>query len=57
MPEGRCPKCGALFYGWALTEPENQTCPNCGTRLEIHQEKGEAEEIGGNRGPGCPTRR
>ncbi len=39
MPEARCPKCGALFYGWALLKPEHQTYPECGTRLEIHQEK------------------
>lgn len=45
MPEGRCPKCGALFYGWALTEPENQTCPECGTKLEIHQEKGKERDL------------
>ncbi|MBA7505258.1 hypothetical protein ES706_03923 [subsurface metagenome] len=37
MLEARCPKCGALFYGWALTEPEHQTCLECGTELEIYQ--------------------
>ncbi|OIP26451.1 MAG: hypothetical protein COT13_00785 [Chloroflexi bacterium CG08_land_8_20_14_0_20_45_12] len=40
MPEARCPKCGAHYYGWALTDPEHQTCSKCGTKLEIYQEKG-----------------
>jgi len=37
MPEAKCPKCGYHRYGWALTEPEHQTCPKCGTKLEISQ--------------------
>jgi len=37
MLEARCPKCGYHCYGWALTEPEEQTCPKCGTKLEISQ--------------------
>jgi uncharacterized OB-fold protein len=35
MPEGKCPKCGAHYYGWALTLPRQQTCDKCGTALEI----------------------
>ncbi len=35
MPEGRCPNCGAVFYGWALKVPEHQACSNCGHKLEI----------------------
>ena len=34
----KCPNCGYHCYGWALTEPEHQTCPKCGTRLEISHE-------------------
>jgi len=44
MLEGRCPECGYHCYGWASTEPEHQTCPKCGTRLEIYQENSEAKE-------------
>jgi len=35
IPEAKCPKCGARYFGWALRNPEYQTCPNCGTKLEI----------------------
>jgi len=35
MLEGKCPKCGVYRIGWALRFPQNQTCPNCGTGLEI----------------------
>jgi DNA-directed RNA polymerase subunit RPC12/RpoP len=35
MPEGKCPKCGASFAGWALTEDRYQTCPKCGILLEV----------------------
>jgi NAD-dependent SIR2 family protein deacetylase len=35
MLEGRCRKCGARYYGWALRNPECQNCPECGGLLEI----------------------
>jgi hypothetical protein len=35
MLEGKCPKCGARYYGWALNSPRNQMCENCGIGLEI----------------------
>lgn len=35
VPEGRCPKCGLRRFGWALRNPRHQTCPKCGTGLEI----------------------
>ena len=38
MIEGKCPKCGACYYGWALRFPRNQTCSNCGAALEIFEE-------------------
>jgi hypothetical protein len=38
MPEGRCPKCGASFTGWALTEDRHQTCPKYGILLEVTEE-------------------
>ncbi len=38
MLEGRCPKCGYRCYGWLLRFPRNQSCPKCGTALEIYDE-------------------
>ena len=35
MLEGKCPKCGAQYYGWALRWPRHQTCGKCGVGLEI----------------------
>lgn len=35
MLEGKCHKCGYHCYGWALLEPENQTCEQCGSKLVI----------------------
>ena len=36
MIEGRCPKCGHCYVGWALRFPRNQMCSNCGAALEIY---------------------
>ena len=38
MLEGKCPKCGTSFVGWALLSPRNQTCPKCGSGLEITED-------------------
>jgi len=38
MLEGKCPKCGARYYGWALTMPRNQMCDKCGAGLEISED-------------------
>ena len=38
MIEGKCPKCGARFFGWALAMPRNQMCDKCGVGLEITQD-------------------
>jgi hypothetical protein len=35
MFEGRCPQCGELYFGLALTNPRYQTCEKCGTALQI----------------------
>jgi len=35
MLEGCCPKCGTRRVGWALRFPRYQSCPECGTGLEI----------------------
>jgi hypothetical protein len=33
--EGICPKCGARYYGWALSNPRYQMCGKCGVSLDI----------------------
>lgn len=35
IPEARCNKCGHHAYGWALLQPEHQTCPKCGGKLKL----------------------
>ena len=37
MLEGKCPKCGRHFIGWALANPRHQTCDKCGVGLEIFE--------------------
>jgi DNA-directed RNA polymerase subunit RPC12/RpoP len=38
MIEGVCPRCGRLYYGWALLQPRNQSCPKCGVGLLITED-------------------
>ena len=38
--KGKCPECGAIYYGWALRFPRNQMCENCGVGLEISDSAG-----------------
>ena len=35
MLVGECEKCGERYFGWALSLPEQQTCSNCGSKLNI----------------------
>jgi len=35
MLEGKCPKCGTCYFGWALRNPRHQSCPRCGVGLDI----------------------
>lgn len=44
MLEGRCPKCGIRYYGWALLNPEYQTCPDCRIGLHIKDSNGTISE-------------
>ncbi len=37
MLQGRCPKCGSSYYGWALKLHHNQVCEKCGASLEISE--------------------
>jgi uncharacterized protein (DUF983 family) len=30
-----CPKCGAEYCGWGLTDPVQQKCDQCGSYLNI----------------------
>jgi hypothetical protein len=39
MIEANCPKCGSRFYGWALRFPRNQYCSQCGSALNIIEDK------------------
>jgi hypothetical protein len=43
MQEGKCPNCGLTFSGWALKNPNQRTCPGCGTSLEIRDESKDME--------------
>ena len=38
MFEGKCPKCGAKYVGWALRWPRHQSCARCGMALEITED-------------------
>ena len=40
MLKGKCPKCGKVYYGWALKVPRNQFCNTCGVGLSITDESG-----------------
>jgi uncharacterized OB-fold protein len=33
--KGKCQKCGATYYGWALENPLQQKCDYCGSGLQI----------------------
>jgi uncharacterized OB-fold protein len=35
--KGKCPRCGAIYYGWALGNPLHQRCEQCGGSLEISE--------------------
>lgn len=37
MFEGICPKCGCRHSGWALQFERYQSCPRCGTSLNIFE--------------------
>jgi uncharacterized protein (DUF983 family) len=38
MIEGRCPKCGQVYYGWVLLQPRHQNCLKCGIGLLITED-------------------
>ena len=40
MLKGKCPKCGKIYFGWALNSSRNQTCDICGVGLKITDESG-----------------
>jgi len=64
MLEGRCPKCGCCYIGWALRIPRNQSCSICGAALVIYEDGKKvsegyspftAEEYSIDQPPGVPT--
>ena len=38
MLASKCAKCSKHYFGWALSIPEHQKCPYCGSKLAIHDE-------------------
>jgi hypothetical protein len=38
MIEGKCPKCGKTYYGWALLDPRHQSCLECKVGLLITED-------------------
>lgn len=45
MPEGKCKKCGAKFYGWALKAHEHNTCDQCGGEVVIIPDPPASKEV------------
>ena len=39
MPKGKCPRCGAEYTGWALSNPEHRKCDKCGADLVMTNEE------------------
>ena len=35
MIRGKCPSCGARYFGWALVHSCEHYCTHCSSRLEI----------------------
>jgi len=40
---GKCPKCNAIYRGWALKSPWSQACDRCGADLEIRDHEAVSE--------------
>ena len=38
MIEGKCYKCGRVYYGWSLLQPRHQSCLKCGVGLLITED-------------------
>ena len=39
MPKGKCPKCGAEYVGWALSNPQHRKCDKCKIDLVVINEE------------------
>ncbi|HUV57005.1 MAG TPA: hypothetical protein VMV84_07210, partial [Dehalococcoidales bacterium] len=35
MLKAKCPKCGAQYVGWALSNLQHRKCSNCGEHLVV----------------------
>ena len=42
--KGICPKCGAIYAGWALNNPIEQRCEVCGADLDVFDDNEHVEE-------------
>jgi len=38
MPKAKCPKCGRVYYGWALKQEPQKYCSECGAPLNIEDD-------------------
>jgi uncharacterized OB-fold protein len=36
--KGKCPRCGASYFGWVLKGPVHQYCDECGSELDVNEE-------------------
>jgi len=39
MLKAKCPKCGAQYVGWALSNLQNRKCSKCGEHLVVISEE------------------
>jgi len=39
LPKAKCPKCGAEYVGWALSNPGHRKCAKCGADLVVIAEE------------------
>ena len=35
IPKGKCKKCGAMYCGWILEDPQKRICAVCNGQIEI----------------------
>jgi hypothetical protein len=43
--EGKCSNCNHTYWGWALRDPDQRSCPNCGGILEIKDFESKTKSI------------
>jgi hypothetical protein len=55
MFQGKCPRCGRLYFGWALAQADYQKCVICSIKLMISQED-KTNGSGYNQSPQLPEK-